>query len=797
MKGSTRALLEPLPAPLRADLESRFNVGFGDVHLRREATGRAAHGDFTRASAVGTEIALAAGEPDQWSADGRWLLAHELAHLIQQSRGRAGHDHGTPEALERSADDAADAVAAGSREVIVKGAAAAGVPQEKKGRKKPEAEIGDALPYSQQGKAIWIGGTRGSEHEHIRARVNLRLITTSPTGQASPYDRAAYRRSVTLTIPRDMAKIKTRKDLALRDRIKAGTASVDDVQIATDIRHTIEARDDAIAARRQAGRPTADLESLTDDKIAAAAHGQQHELFGVGRRQVKPWAGMTDAEFRAESGMSDDVFERTAGTGIEEHAGPTTTVEIADPRQPRALTPIEAAAEQAAFDKSPAVQAYRARKAAEVAAKAQAPVTSDAAPLAATAAPTSPAPVEADLAPAPVVAAPTLQPSATLEAEGSVPETAPAAAKTAVPPIPTEAAEPPASQAAVSSEPHAAPVPVKPVVTTTTPADLPEIGSVPANVAAPVPVKPVAATSAVSESVAAPTSSAPVKSAAPFEPATRVRPTGSQSGYVGKASKVNAALGAVREVRARHNELVARGVSPTLAWVQAAGRAGATLAANLRGGRTAAAVNTFNAYEQARHEGQDQLEAGATAVGTLGGALATKAGPAAVTVELANHVANLAGAPEGVQVATSGAVEALPSTAAVRVVSAGARSLAALGKGVYRSVKTGSIDRGLQEVDKVADSFARGDAGPMIQGAALWTRIAADVASGDSFAKARDSAAAFGERDSQGNQTWSSRTAEKLAHVYLNLTHDPVERYDPVKEKQGKWERRLRRAFSW
>ena len=259
MKGSTRALLEPLPAPLRADLESRFNVGFGDVHLRREATGRAAHGDFTRASAVGTEIALAAGEPDPWSADGRWLLAHELAHLVQQSRGRAGHDHGTPEALERSADDAADAVAAGSREVIVKGAAAAGVPAGEKGRKKPEAEIGDALPYRQQGKAIWIGGTRGSEHEHIRARVNLRLITTSPTGQASPYDRAAYRRSVTLTIPRDMAKIKTRKDLALRDRIKAGTASVDDVQIATDIRHTIEARDDAIAARRQAGRPTADL----------------------------------------------------------------------------------------------------------------------------------------------------------------------------------------------------------------------------------------------------------------------------------------------------------------------------------------------------------------------------------------------------------------------------------------------------------------------------------------------------------------------------------------------------------
>ena len=68
---------------------------------------------------------------------------------------------------------------------------------------------------------------------------------------------------------------------------------------------------------------------------------------------MKKRAGMTDAEFRAESGMSDDAFERTAGTGIEEHAGPTTTVEIADPLQPRALTPIEAAAEQAAFDKSP------------------------------------------------------------------------------------------------------------------------------------------------------------------------------------------------------------------------------------------------------------------------------------------------------------------------------------------------------------------------------------------------------------------------------------------------------------
>jgi hypothetical protein len=76
----------PLPAATRAFFEPRFGYNFGAVRVHNDATTQQfAHSIHARAFTVGNNIAFAAGEysrePD------RHLLAHELAHVIQQDRG--------------------------------------------------------------------------------------------------------------------------------------------------------------------------------------------------------------------------------------------------------------------------------------------------------------------------------------------------------------------------------------------------------------------------------------------------------------------------------------------------------------------------------------------------------------------------------------------------------------------------------------------------------------------------------------------------------------------------------------
>ena len=176
-----------------------------------------------------------------------------------------------------------------------------------KAPQKPTAQYGDIKPHVEQGKAIWAQTgdrtVRLSEHEHIRARINLWLETFDALTNSSPYDKAAYGVSSTITIPKDMANIKTRMDMDLRDRLRAAqqsgvvdTALVREMDIEADIERTVRARDQAIAARRQAGASIADFANITNENITRTAHYQQGTLFEVGKAQRSPMAGATTAE---------------------------------------------------------------------------------------------------------------------------------------------------------------------------------------------------------------------------------------------------------------------------------------------------------------------------------------------------------------------------------------------------------------------------------------------------------------------------------------------------------------------
>jgi hypothetical protein len=135
----------PLDAAVRAEMEPRFGHSFADVRVHAE--GRAAESAKAvgaRAYAVGRDVVFGAGRYAPGSMDGRRLIAHELAHVVQQ-RGASASLQPTLEIgaandpAEREADAAAEAVARGGS--VAPPAAGAGMALRRDGE-----EDGRSLP---------------------------------------------------------------------------------------------------------------------------------------------------------------------------------------------------------------------------------------------------------------------------------------------------------------------------------------------------------------------------------------------------------------------------------------------------------------------------------------------------------------------------------------------------------------------------------------------------------------------------------------------------------------------------
>jgi hypothetical protein len=102
-----------LPPTLRAEMETLLGSDLADVRIRHDEN---AAGDAARQGAAayarGTEITFAAGMYRPDTAHGRTLLAHELAHVVQQTRRRG------PRAPYDALEAEADAAAAGAGPVV-------------------------------------------------------------------------------------------------------------------------------------------------------------------------------------------------------------------------------------------------------------------------------------------------------------------------------------------------------------------------------------------------------------------------------------------------------------------------------------------------------------------------------------------------------------------------------------------------------------------------------------------------------------------------------------------------------
>jgi Domain of unknown function (DUF4157) len=108
----------PLDPALRAEMESRFRYDFSSVRIHADPAARESAAALrARAFTLGRDIAFASGAYDPTSDQGRRLIAHELVHVVQQSR-----PHGSDGRVdaEREATRVGDAVAAGHRAAPVR-----------------------------------------------------------------------------------------------------------------------------------------------------------------------------------------------------------------------------------------------------------------------------------------------------------------------------------------------------------------------------------------------------------------------------------------------------------------------------------------------------------------------------------------------------------------------------------------------------------------------------------------------------------------------------------------------------
>ncbi|MCG8423435.1 MAG: DUF4157 domain-containing protein [Proteobacteria bacterium] len=133
---------EPLPDPVRVKMEGVLGMDFSAVriYVGPQATELGAHA-FTR----GTNIFFAPGQYDPWTSTGQELLAHELAHVVQQAQERVAATEDVSgaaihydTALEKEADEMGAKVANMEEKACVPGA---GVPDS---TVSPHVHVGNA-----------------------------------------------------------------------------------------------------------------------------------------------------------------------------------------------------------------------------------------------------------------------------------------------------------------------------------------------------------------------------------------------------------------------------------------------------------------------------------------------------------------------------------------------------------------------------------------------------------------------------------------------------------------------------
>ena len=147
---------QPLPPALQEEMGQRFGHDFSRVRVHTDSkAAESARAVNALAYTVGQDVVFSEGSYTPHLQHGSKLLAHELAHVIQQDRGGASQPALQGGALEQHADAAASAFVSGSGSITVSGASATGIArqpieQEKKRRLRDMLNLDPAKPQDRQ-----------------------------------------------------------------------------------------------------------------------------------------------------------------------------------------------------------------------------------------------------------------------------------------------------------------------------------------------------------------------------------------------------------------------------------------------------------------------------------------------------------------------------------------------------------------------------------------------------------------------------------------------------------------------
>jgi hypothetical protein len=137
---------QPLEPAFRRRAESRFDTSFESVRVHSDAeASRSAQRLGADAYTVGSDVVFAAGRYSPGTPQGQRLLAHEVAHVVQQRRG-GGPLPGTVQAtVEADARGAAEAFATRRGPVPVAAGSAVGIARQTSSESEAEVEESRAL----------------------------------------------------------------------------------------------------------------------------------------------------------------------------------------------------------------------------------------------------------------------------------------------------------------------------------------------------------------------------------------------------------------------------------------------------------------------------------------------------------------------------------------------------------------------------------------------------------------------------------------------------------------------------
>ena len=124
----------PLEEGLRAQMESRYGMDFSQVRIHTDArAAQSAAAVQADAYTAGRDVVFGEGRYAPQNGEGRRLLAHELAHVVQQSRGGTAPPLDPEASQERDADQASAAVAAGRSAARVQSGTGVGLARQAQG----------------------------------------------------------------------------------------------------------------------------------------------------------------------------------------------------------------------------------------------------------------------------------------------------------------------------------------------------------------------------------------------------------------------------------------------------------------------------------------------------------------------------------------------------------------------------------------------------------------------------------------------------------------------------------------